>query len=163
CIRFTKDVVGDDALGIISRGSYSTLTAYPGKSFDNNYTLNTVDICPVGALTSKDFRFQMRVWFLKETKSLCSSCATGCNIVIASARQTNEELYLLSKLAKTANAITDSIPRTGEADKLLLSADRNPNAAGARLIGIAADPIGTNLPKIAAGIRDRRIKSLIVF
>ena len=52
--------------------------------FDNNYTLNTVDICPVGALTSKDFRFQMRVWFLKETKSLCTSCATGCNIVIGS-------------------------------------------------------------------------------
>src|SRR5262245_50171336 len=84
CIRFTKDIVGDDALGIINRGSYSTLTAYPGRVFDNNYTLNTVDICPVGALTSKDFRFQMRVWFLKETKSVCTSCATGCNIVIGS-------------------------------------------------------------------------------
>src|SRR5713101_7225125 len=84
CIRFTKDIVGDDALGIVNRGSYNTLTAYPGKQFDNNYTLNTVDICPVGALTSKDFRFQMRVWFLKETKSLCASCATGCNIVIGS-------------------------------------------------------------------------------
>jgi NADH-quinone oxidoreductase subunit G len=56
-------------------------TAYPGRPFDNNYTLNTVDICPVGALTSKDFRFQMRVWFLKETKSLCTSCATGCNVL----------------------------------------------------------------------------------
>jgi NADH-quinone oxidoreductase subunit G len=54
------------------------------KVFDNNYTLNTVDICPVGALTSKDFRFQMRVWFLKETKSVCTSCATGCNIIIGS-------------------------------------------------------------------------------
>src|ERR1043166_1816038 len=84
CIRFTKDVVGDDALGIVNRGSYNTLTAFPGKSFDNNYTLNTVDICPVGALTSKDFRFKMRVWFLKETKSICTSCATGCNIVIGS-------------------------------------------------------------------------------
>ena len=75
---------GDDALGIVNRGSYNTLTAYPGKAFDNNYTLNTVDICPVGALTSKDFRFQMRVWFLKETKSICTSCATGCNILIGS-------------------------------------------------------------------------------
>src|SRR5207244_2357571 len=54
------------------------------KPFDNNYTLNTVDICPVGALTSKDFRFKMRAWFLKETKSLCTSCGTGCNIVIGS-------------------------------------------------------------------------------
>ena len=43
-----------------------------------------MDICPVGALTSKDFRFQMRVWFLKETKSVCTSCATGCNIIIGS-------------------------------------------------------------------------------
>src|SRR5690242_1182289 len=84
CIRFTKDIVGDDALGIVNRGSFNTLTAYPGKVFDNNYTLNTVDICPVGALTSKDFRFKMRVWFLKETKSVCTSCATGCNIIIGS-------------------------------------------------------------------------------
>ena len=84
CVRFTRDIAGDDALGFIHRGSYSTLTHYPGRPFDNNYTLNTVDLCPVGALTSKDFRFQMRVWFLKETKSVCTSCATGCNIVIGS-------------------------------------------------------------------------------
>ena len=84
CIRFTRDIAGDDALGFTERGSHSTLTRFPGKKFDNNYTLNTVDICPVGALTSKDFRFQMRVWFLKESKSLCASCATGCNIVIGS-------------------------------------------------------------------------------
>jgi NADH-quinone oxidoreductase subunit G len=252
CIRFTKDLVGDDALGIVSRGSYSTLTAFPGKAFDNNYTLNTVDICPVGALTSRDFRFKMRVWFLKETKSICTSCATGCNIVIgsregkvyryeprendavnscwmcdygrlnykwinredrlreitgrndpkpnaggrrsetgggpenwlgvikeiseglkrilpgslaiiASARQTNEELYLLSKLSKKFSALTDSVPRAGEADKLLLNADRNPNSAGARLVGIAADPMGSNLAKIAEGILAGHIKTLIVF
>jgi NADH-quinone oxidoreductase subunit G len=242
CIRFTKDIVGDDALGIVNRGSYNTLTAYPGKVFDNNYTLNTVDICPVGALTSKDFRFQMRVWFLKETKSICTSCATGCSIVIgsredkiyrfepreneavnscwmcdygrlnykwigredrlievrssksevrsvrdrwpfvlreiseklkeaplgsvaivASARQTNEELYLISKLAKKANALTDSVPRKGEGDKLLLNADRNPNSTGARLMGVASEPMGANLPKIADGIRAGKIKTLIVF
>src|SRR4030095_14705711 len=84
CVRFTRDIVGDDALGFIHRGSYNTLTHYPGKPFDNNYTLNTVDICPVGALTSKDFRFKMRVWFLKETKSLCTSCGTGCNTILSS-------------------------------------------------------------------------------
>src|SRR5262245_32899547 len=84
CIRFTKDIVDDDKLGIVNRGSYNTIAAFPGTQFDNNYTLNTVDICPVGALTSKDFRFQMRVWFLKETKSICTSCGTGCNIVIGS-------------------------------------------------------------------------------
>ena len=84
CIRFTADVAGDDALGIVNRGSYNAISTYPGQPFDNNYTLNTVDICPVGALTSDDFRFQMRVWFLKETKSLCTGCGTGCNTVIGS-------------------------------------------------------------------------------
>src|ERR1700722_19320550 len=237
CIRFTKDIVGDDALGIVNRGSYNTLTAYPGKAFDNNYTLNTVDICPVGALTSKDFRFKMRVWFLKETKSVCTSCATGCNIVIgsreekiqryeprendavnscwmcdsgrlnykwigsenrltevrigenktswttalkeisaklatakpgsvaiiASARQTNEELWLLSKLKAKLGAMSDSVPRTGESDKILLNADRNPNTNGARLTGLCFTEMGTNLPQIANGIKSGKIKTLVVF
>jgi len=242
CIRFTKDIVGDDALGFVNRGSYNTLTNFPGKPFDNNYTLNTVDICPVGALTSKDFRFKMRVWFMKETKSICTSCGTGCNTVIGSreekmyryeprqndavnstwmcdsgrlnykwiglddrltevmvrsraggvqsaswgvaiqqvtakltaalpgsvavigsARQTNEELYLLSRLARKFGAMTDSIPRVGVGDKLLLNADRNPNSTGAKLTGIAATPMGSNVPKIAEGIRKGTIKTLIVF
>jgi len=237
CVRFTKDIVNDDALGIINRGSYNTITAYPGKIFDNNYTLNTVDICPVGALTSKDFRFQMRVWFLKETKSVCTSCATGCNVIVgsreekvyryeprqndavnstwmcdagrlnykwigredrlkevlvrgkksgwtialteiadklknaaagsvaivASARQTNEELWLLAKLKAKLGAISDSIAREGEPDKLLVSADRNPNTNGARLTGICFTEVGSNLPKIADGIASGKIKTLIVF
>ena len=82
CIRFCQEVAQDDVLGFIDRGSHSVLTAHPGKRLENNYSLNTVDICPVGALTSSDFRFQMRVWFLKETKSFCTSCATGCNTLI---------------------------------------------------------------------------------
>jgi NADH-quinone oxidoreductase subunit G len=238
CIRFTRDIVGDDALGIVNRGSYNTLTAYPGKVFDNNYTLNTVDICPVGALTSKDFRFQMRVWFLKETKSVCTSCATGCNIVVSSredkvyrfeprqndavnstwmcdygrlnykwinrddrlvqprgpdmqalpwdaalrdicsklksaapgsvaivgsARQTTEELYLIGKLARHLGAISDSVPRMGEGDKLLLNDDHNPNSNGARLTGVAAEPMGSNLPKIADGIKAGKIRILLSF
>ncbi|MBA3963282.1 MAG: molybdopterin-dependent oxidoreductase [Chthoniobacterales bacterium] len=82
CIRFSKEIAKDDVLGFIDRGSFTTLTAHPGKRLENNYSLNTVDICPVGALTSSDFRFKMRVWFLKETKSFCTSCATGCNTLI---------------------------------------------------------------------------------
>ena len=84
CIRFCQEVAHDDVLGFVDRGSYTVLTAHPGKRLENNYSLNTVDICPVGALTSTDFRFKMRVWFLKETKSICTSCATGCNTVIGS-------------------------------------------------------------------------------
>jgi len=237
CIRFTADVASDDALGIVNRGNYSAISTYPGKAFDNNYTLNTVDICPVGALTSDDFRFQMRVWFLKETKSLCTGCGTGCNTVIgsrenrmyryeprqndavnscwmcdagrlnykwigrddrlakvrgpkgdttwssvlkaisdhlakadegsvaivASARQTNEELYLLNKLAKHFKALTDSVPRNGEADHLLVVGDRNPNITGARLTGITTKRVGSKLAAIAKGIASGKIKTLVVY
>jgi len=82
CIRFCQEIAKDDVLGFVDRGSHTILTAHPGKRLENNYSLNTVDICPVGALTSSDFRFKMRVWFLKETKSFCTSCATGCNTLI---------------------------------------------------------------------------------
>jgi NADH-quinone oxidoreductase subunit G len=237
CIRFTRDIAHDDALGIINRGSYNTIATFPGTPFDNNYTLNTVDICPVGALTAKDFRFKMRVWFLKETKSVCTSCATGCNIIIgsreekiqrytprendavngpwmcdsgrlnykwigradrlkdvlvrgqkstwtaalneisdklkkapagsvaivASARQTNEEFWLISKLKAKLGADSDSVARVGEGDKLLVSADKNPNTNGGRLTGICFTEIGTNLPQIANGITSGKIKTLIVF
>ena len=82
CIRFCQEIACDDVLGFLDRGSHTILAAHPGRCLDNNYSLNTVDICPVGALTSTDFRFKMRVWFLKQTKSICTSCATGCNTII---------------------------------------------------------------------------------
>lgn len=84
CIRFARDIAREDVLGLTMRGSRTTLTIHPGRRFDSNYSLNTVDICPVGALTSKDFRFRMRTWFLKETKSFCTTCGTGCNTIISS-------------------------------------------------------------------------------
>ncbi|MDD2765637.1 MAG: 2Fe-2S iron-sulfur cluster-binding protein [Opitutaceae bacterium] len=79
CVRFSKEVARDDVLGFADRGSYSTLTCYPGRKLENNYSLNTVDICPVGALTSTDFRFQMRVWFLKTAPSICPESSVGVN------------------------------------------------------------------------------------
>lgn len=237
CVRFTRDVVGDDALGFVNRGSYNTLAAFPGRQFDNNYTLNTVDLCPVGALTSKDFRFQMRVWFLKETKSICTSCATGCNITVGSregkvyryeprendavnsswmcdhgrlnykwvgradrltslggtklqnrtwtgaavemagvlksiprgalafvvsARLSTEELYLAKRIAEFLGATTDSVPRAGEGDRLLVNADKNPNTVGTRLVGITGPAIGSGLSGIALGVREGRIRGLVV-
>ncbi len=84
CIRFMQEIAHDDVLGFVNRGSHTTLTVYPGKRLDSNYSLNTVDICPVGALTSKDFRFKMRVWFLKETNSIDVTCGMGSNIIISS-------------------------------------------------------------------------------
>jgi NADH-quinone oxidoreductase subunit G len=239
CVRFCQEIAHDDVLGFVDRGSHSVLTAHPGKRLENNYSLNTVDICPVGALTSSDFRFQMRVWFLKETKSFCTSCATGCNTIIgtredviyrqtprennavnsswmcdygrlnfgylqsdkrllqpeilvgdkliaaewsvaithaavqlkhfsgwemailASGRMTNEELWLTSQLAKILGVdLIDIVPRTGPSDDILLSADRNPNTNGARVLGVTTFP-GARLREIVDGVVSGRIKGLI--
>ncbi|MBU6300938.1 MAG: molybdopterin-dependent oxidoreductase [Verrucomicrobia bacterium] len=84
CIRFCEEIVDDRVLGFTERGSHTTLAVHPGKRLENNYSLNTADICPVGALTSNDFRFQMRVWFLKETPSINVDCGTGVNVTIHS-------------------------------------------------------------------------------
>ncbi|PTY03477.1 NADH-quinone oxidoreductase subunit L [Verrucomicrobia bacterium LW23] len=88
CIRFAREFCKDDVLGFTQRGGFTTLAVHHDKRFDNNYSLNTVDICPVGALTSKDFRFKMRVWFLRETPSVCTGCATGCNVTVGAREQT---------------------------------------------------------------------------
>ena len=82
CIRFMDEVAEEPVLGFSERGTHTTVGVYPGRELDNNYGLNTVDLCPVGALTSNDFRFQMRTWFLKETASIDTNCGTGTNIII---------------------------------------------------------------------------------
>jgi NADH-quinone oxidoreductase subunit G len=267
CVRFMKDVAGQDCLGFVNRGSYSTLTCYPGAEPNTNYDLNIVDICPVGALTSNDFRFKQRVWFLKETKSVCPNCATGCNTVVSSregvvyrqtprdndavnqcwmcdsgrlhykfindparltapsvrsatmgerltltwpeatrqiaeklgvqkskggtiaaigtARATTEELFLFNKLVRGVLGVelVDCVPHTGEGDKFLLNADRNPNTNGAKLVGLfngdgtafyagpdrtqAGTPVppsemGARIPAIAEAIKSGKIKALMV-
>jgi NADH-quinone oxidoreductase subunit G len=80
CTRFCDDVTGTGELRIVNRGHRSEITLFPGKKVDNPYSLNTVEICPVGALTSKDFRFQWRVWYQNSTASICAGCSRGCNI-----------------------------------------------------------------------------------
>jgi len=240
CIRFMTEVAHDDVLGFVSRGSHTYLTGHPGKLLDSNYSLNTVDLCPVGALTSTDFRFKMRVWFLKETKSICTSCGTGCNTIIgtrqneifrqtprendevnsawmcdygrlnfhyvnypdrlktpqiresqglvnttwtsalvkagellkqfqkdeiavvASARMTNEELWLTKKLIDSiGTSHHDVVPRSGAADEILMSADRNPNTLGAQLMGVTGETPGSRLKSIADKIRSGTIKAVV--
>ena len=82
CIRVCDEVAKAPELTMAFRGSYQILTTAPGRRLDNPYSLNTVDVCPVGALTSKDFRFSRRAWELFSTPSICPGCATGCNIEI---------------------------------------------------------------------------------
>lgn len=82
CTRFTDEVSKTHELGIFNRGDHSEIGTHDGKRLDNKYSLNTVDICPVGALTSKDFRFKQRVWYLKDSETICSGCSTGCSVKV---------------------------------------------------------------------------------
>jgi NADH-quinone oxidoreductase subunit G len=234
CIRFMREVAKDDVLGFVDRGGFSTIACHPDKTLESNYSLNTVDICPVGALTSTDFRFKMRVWFLKETKSIDVNDGLGCNILIGSrenhiyritprenndvngnwipdshrlnfkylhsperlthplvegkpiewpqaiaaalnglksaskvamilsARLTNEELYLAMLLAKALKiSLHDVLPRTGEPDGILIPADRNPNSAGAKLLGATGSQPGKHLAEIVDGVRKGTIQGIL--
>ena len=82
CVRFTDEITKTHEFGIFNRGDHSEVGLVPGKSLDNPYSANVVDICPVGALTDRDFRFKCRVWYLGKTPSVCTGCSRGCNIEI---------------------------------------------------------------------------------
>ena len=83
CVRFCEEVTGTRELTLVDRGGHAIIDTFPGKPLDNAYSGNTVDICPVGALTWKPFRFQARVWFLRNVPSICTGCARGCNVDLA--------------------------------------------------------------------------------
>jgi len=82
CIRFTKEISKTEELGFFERGHHVEIGTFPGKPLDNPLSGNVVDICPVGALTSTEFRFAERVWYLDKKPSLCTGCDVGCNITI---------------------------------------------------------------------------------
>ncbi len=80
CVRFCDEITHTGELGIFHRGDHSEIGLFPGGELANPYSGNVVDICPVGALTDRDFRFAVRVWYLDTAKSICPGCARGCNI-----------------------------------------------------------------------------------
>ena len=233
CVRFSREIAKDDVLGFVDRGSYSTLTCHPGKKLENNYSLNTVDICPVGALTSTDFRFKMRVWFLKQTNTIDIESSVGVNAVVwsregviyrltprrndevndtwmsdsgrmlykqvaaadrlttgvkvdgaastldiainaaaellkagsvavlGSGRASVEEQFALKKLADQLAAKASLVARTAQGDKLLISADRNPNVRGALVTGLISQLPAAQLTQLAADIDAGKIKTVI--
>lgn len=90
CVRFEEEVTKTGALGIFDRGDRAIIGTYQNQKIEHNYQGNLVDICPVGAFTSKDFRFQQRVWFLEEKPTTCPGCATGCQINVHYKEQTRQ-------------------------------------------------------------------------
>jgi NADH-quinone oxidoreductase subunit G len=238
CIRVCDEVARQHELEMADRGDSEVLTTAPGHRLDNPYSLNTVDVCPVGALTSKDFRFAMRAWELSATPSVCPGCATGCNIevhwsreriyrlvprpnpavnehwmcdegrftykpvhaerltaplsagtpvewdralddagrrlraaldgqpgkvgVVFSAQCTNEDLYALARLVFSHLDITKAYLSgrdQGWHDDILVSADKNPNTAGAVAIGAGRL---RSLLDLSSDLRSGAVTSLLV-
>jgi NADH-quinone oxidoreductase subunit G len=90
CVRFCREVPGTGELAVFGRGDVSVIETFPGMELDNDYSMNVADICPVGALTTKDFRFRIRVWFLEDVPGICTGCANGCNVYLGVA---NNKVY----------------------------------------------------------------------
>lgn len=83
CVRFVRDVTGSAELGVFFRGDHAEIGLFPGKELDNLYSLNVVDLCPVGALTSRDYRFKSRPWdLIKQVDTICPGCSFGCNVIL---------------------------------------------------------------------------------
>ncbi len=80
CVRFCDEITKTGELGVFQRGLHNEIGIFPGRVLDNPYSGNVVDLCPVGALTLKEFRFRRRVWYIREVPSVCGACAAGCNV-----------------------------------------------------------------------------------
>ncbi len=83
CIRFCDEITGTSELGMLNRGDQSVIAVSPGRELDNPLSGSVVDLCPVGALTHREWRFNTRIWFTKQTESICPGCSTGCNVKVA--------------------------------------------------------------------------------
>ena len=90
CVRFCDEIPKTRELSVMNRGDASVIDTFPGTPLDNAYSMNVADICPVGALTTKDFRFKIRVWFLEDVPGVCTGCANGCNVYLGTA---NNKVY----------------------------------------------------------------------
>jgi len=85
CVRFCREISKTGELAVFNLGDHSVLDVYD-RRLDNDYSICTADVCPVGALESKDFHHRLRVWFLQETASVCPGCSNGCNIMVSEYR-----------------------------------------------------------------------------
>ncbi len=259
CVRFCQDVVGTSELGVFSRADQSEIGLFPGRSLDNRYSGNVIDLCPVGALTSRDYRFKARPWdLIHQTPTICGLCSIGCNIiadvrhkeggqqllrirprvnddvnghwicdegrfefhfaqdrgriaeplvrgvgefrpaswdeaidrtadalqgiirkmgpaaigVVASARLTNEEGFLVGRLFRTGLGIPNIDHRVRGSqepggdlpeDHLLRRTDKYPNSTGMRHLGIVPAAGGMGTREMLAAAADGRLAALLVF
>jgi NADH-quinone oxidoreductase subunit G len=131
CVRFCREVPKTGELAVFARGDHSVIDTFPDAPLDNDYSMNVADICPVGALTTKDFRFKIRVWFLEDVPGICTGCSNGCNVHLGVA---NNKVYRY--VPRRNDAVNDtwicdegrlSYREIGAADRLTETALRGPH------------------------------------
>jgi NADH-quinone oxidoreductase subunit G len=161
CVRFCDEISHTSELKVLGRGDRSVIETLPGVPLDNDYSMNVADICPVGALTTKDFRFKIRVWFLDDVPGVCTGCANGCNVHIGVA---NNRAYRY--IARRNDAVNDtwicdpgrmSYKRIGAPDRLKVPLARTdlgvPEAvAPERAIALAAERLRRLVETKGAGV-----------
>ena len=103
CTRFQDEIAHDPVLAIEERSRYAHIVSYSNPRFDSHYSGNTTDICPVGALTSRDFRFKARPWELTNVPSICNHCGVGCNTVLGT--RTGDILRVMPRQNEAVNEI----------------------------------------------------------
>ncbi len=103
CVRFMDEIAGDAELAIVQRGNKSMISTFMENPLKNEFAGNTIDLCPVGALTSRITRFRARVWELKDIPSLCSLCSVGCNVHAQYRDRTHEILRVLPRQNEEVN------------------------------------------------------------
>jgi NADH-quinone oxidoreductase subunit G len=86
CTRFADEVAGDPLISFTHRGNNTQVLTFPDEPFSSYFSGNTVQICPVGALTAAPYRFKARPWDLEETESTCTTCSVGCRVSVQSSR-----------------------------------------------------------------------------
>ena len=156
CVRFTREISGTGELAVLNRGDHSVIETYPGVPLDNPYSMNVADICPVGALTTKDFRFKIRVWFLNDVPGVCTGCSNGCNVHLGVA---NNKVYRY--LPRRNDAVNDtwicdagrmSYHEIGSPDRLKLPLVRaSLGVPEATSFAAAIDAAAARLGKLVAG------------
>lgn len=100
CVRFQSEIAGDESLTVLNRGTHSEIGLAPGRTFDSPFSGNTIELCPVGALTSARYRFRARPWDLNVTPSVCGLCPVGCNLKL-SVRKENDVLVRVTSRENT--------------------------------------------------------------
>ncbi len=103
CVRFQDEIAGDPQIDVFERGARSEIGVVPGQAWTSNFSGNTIELCPVGALTSKEFRFRARAWEMQNVDSICPLCAVGCNLKLQV--RSNQVLRILARDNEEVNEV----------------------------------------------------------